>query len=212
MLIVLAGAGVGADWWVRRLNQGQPVVSGESTSTVQSAHISVFQTPYFKFQAGEHWREVTDELNLTNEGGSQYLYRKFEKDFITHELWVTVNMPADQKLLKHNIPTRVMLVRIEPDGRLTQTEPVSDTCAEVLGSADASLEPHTLKQKGVTYFCNPNANDFTVAVGVPGGTVRLPFVSPSTGESYEMTITYRNIKAIPDEHEMELIMKSFTLL
>ena len=212
--VIFAGY-LGVDRILASINERQTVVSTESNATVQSAQINIFQTPYFRFQADSNWREVTDELNLANvaAGSHQYLYRGFEGNFIEHELWVTVNLPQDYILERHNIPTRVLPVRIEPDGTLTVTNSVSETCFDSLPDPEKSnVAPRTLTQEEITYYCDPNnVNNYTVAVGVPGGTTRL-LMPQSDGESVEVTITYRNVTATPEARQLRSILSTFRSL
>lgn len=209
VLCLLVGGYIGVDWLLTKVNSAKTVVSSESSATVQSAKINIFQTPYYRFQADASWREVTDEL-LTkgNEGFQQYLYRSFDKNFIEHELWVAVNLPENYTLQRHNIPTRVLPVQIQPDGTLSQIDDVSKPCGVELADIDKNQEPHIIIQKEVQYLCNLNAvNDYTVVAGVPGGTNRLPL--PHGNETVNITLTYRNITATPDSRQFTSILNTF---
>ncbi len=214
ILAVIAVIGVGIDWTLTNIKNGKTVVSTTSSATVQSAQINIFQSPYFRFQADSSWREVTDELNLNGapDGSSQYLYRSFDKNFIEHELWVTVNLPEDYKVALHNIPTRVQPVRIEEDGSLSLIGSVSKPCMDVLEGEKPDVSPQVVKQLDVEYFCHPNeVNDFTVVAGVPGATNRLSMPHDET-EKVVITLTYRNIKAIPEASMFERILLNFKSL
>lgn len=212
-LLLLIIFGVGVDWFMTNIRSSRTVVSSESNATVQSARINIFQSPYFHFQANSSWREVTDELNLKDIGGTtQYLYRSFDNDFIEHELWVTVNLPDGFKIASHYIPTRVVPVRIESDGSLTQIGSVSKPCVDVLPKENPNLESHVVKQNDIEYFCNPNeVNDYHVAVGIPGGTIKLSNNSVDNQKAV-ITVTYRNVTAIPNPNEIEDILQTFKLL
>jgi hypothetical protein len=213
-LILLGAIGVGVDWLITNISATNTVISTESSATVQSARINIFQTPYYRFQADSTWREVTDELNLkdSEDGSEQYLYRSFDKNFIEHEILVTVNMPANYQIATNYIPTRVVPVRIESDGGLTQIGSVSKPCVDVLPTDNPNLEPHIVVQNEVEYFCNPNeVNDFHVAVGIPGGTTRLSNM-PGNPQKAVISITYRNITAIPTSSMFENILTTFKLL
>lgn len=208
-LFALVGVGIFGDWLYGQLKT-DTVVSRSSNATVQSARINIFQTPYFRFQANESWREVTDELNLNpSDGSKQYLYRKFDRNFIEHELWITVNLPEGYKLERHNVPTRVLPVRLESDGTLTQIGSVSEPCIRALPLEEQKNEtPRIIKQEDISYFCNPNnVNDYHVAVGIPGGTNSIP--SPSGAE---VTITYRNVTPTPNGIELENLLSTFKVL
>lgn len=213
VLVVFAGLYIAGDWVVTTIQSNQTVVSKTSSATVQSAQINIFQSPYFRFQADSSWREVSDELNLApNDSSLQYLYRSFDGNFIEHELLVTVNLPENYKLARHNIPTRVMPVRIEQDGSLTQLDAVSAPCAEALPQENPNYQPHTLVQNDIEYFCNPNqVNDYTVTLGIPGGTSKLAM--PHKGQEKSIiTITYRNISPTPDASMFERIVREFKSL
>lgn len=203
---------LGVDWLLTQINSSKTVVSSTSNATVQSARINIFQSPYFRFQADSNWREVTDELNLApNDNTKQYLYRSFDKNIIEHELWVTVDLPEDYFLKRHNIPTRVMPVTVNADGSVTMLGDVSVPCVETLGP-NPSLEPQIVKQDDVEYFCNPNqVNDYTVAVGESGGTTRIK-MPQKDGTYVSVAITYRNITATPDARQLTSILETFRTL
>lgn len=215
VLVIIFGIYIGADRIVASINDKKTVVSIESNATVQSAQINIFQSPYFRFQADSNWREVTDELNLANitEGSHQYLYRGFDGNFIEHELWVTVDLPQDYILERHNIPTRVLPVRIESDGTLSELGSVSETCFDSLPDNEKSnVTPRVVVQEEISYFCDPNnVNNYTVAVGIPGSNTRLP-MPQSAGESVEITITYRNVTANPEARQLRSILSTFRSL
>ncbi len=204
--------GIFADWIIGQLRTDTSV-STASSATVQSARINIFQSPYFRFQANQSWREVSDELSFNKvEGSEQYLYRSFDKDFIEHELWVTVNLPLDYVIERHNVPTRVVPIRVESDGTLNQIGNVSAPCVEALPASEKeNVTPRVIKQEEISYFCNPNqVNDYHVAVGVPGGTNRISYSDKENGAV--VTITYRNVTAIPTSSELENILSTFKLL
>jgi hypothetical protein len=207
---IIITVGISADWLLTNIRASDTKVSVESSATVQSARINIFQTPYFSFQADSNWREVTDELNLgkTTDGSQQYLYRRYTKNFIEHELWITVNMPEGYNILKHNIPTRVYPVQVEPDGSLTRISGVSESCSKALSEKDTNLQPHILTLENVTFYCDPNNNGYQVAVGVPGKTERIEMPKSDNGSNF-ITITYRNTSAIPDARQLESIIQTF---
>ena len=209
LLFIIGGAYIGVDWLLTNINSSKTVVSSESSATVQSAKINIFQTPYYRFQADSSWREVTDELlSKGDEGFQQYLYRSFDKNLIEHELWVAVNLPENYTLQRHNIPTRVVPVKIQPDGTISSLGDVSDPCGVELADTDKNQEPHIIVQKEVQYLCNLNAvNDYTVVAGVPGGTNRLPM--PHADGKINITLTYRNITATPDSRQFMSILNTF---
>lgn len=209
LVVMIGGAYIGVDWLLTKVNSAKTVVSSESSATVQSAKINIFQTPYYRFQADASWREVTDELlSKGDQGFQQYLYRSFDKNFIEHELWVAVNLPENYTLQRHNIPTRVVPVKVQSDGTLSELGDVSDPCGVELADIDKNLEPHIIVQKEVQYLCNLNAvNDYTVVAGVPGGTNRLPM--PHGDAVVNITITYRNITATPDSRQFLSILNTF---
>ncbi len=213
VLILIMSVYVGVDWIITNIRSSRTVVSSESSATVQSAQINIFQSPFFRFQSDSSWREVTDELNLKDQGDTrQYLYRRFDKNFIEHEIWVTVNLPDNYVIPINYIPTRVLPARIESDGSITQIGSVSKPCVDVLPKDNPNLESHTVTQNDIEYFCNPNeVNDYHVTVGVPGATNRLSAMHDSSQKA-EVTITYRNITAIPTSSMFENILATFKLL
>lgn len=209
LLALVFGVVVGIDWIMTQVNSTKTVTSSASNATVQSARINIFQTPYFRFQADASWREVSDELNLSpDDKTKQYLYRSFDKNFIEHELWVTIDLPDGFYLERHNVPTRVMPVSVNADGSLSRTDMVSEPCVKVLGE-HPNLEPQTVKQMDIEYFCNPNqVNDYTVAVGEVGGTNKLK-MPQKDGTVVEIAITYRNVTPNPNARQLESILQSF---
>ncbi|MDO8266079.1 MAG: hypothetical protein Q7T41_04015 [Candidatus Saccharibacteria bacterium] len=209
--VSVLGLFIALDWVWTNVKSGQTVVSKDSSATVQAAQINIFKTPYYRFQADSSWREVTDELSQSTNTQSdfhQYLYRSFDKNFIEHELWVTVNMPESYQLARHNVPTRVIPVRVESDGSITQLDSVSGPCVEALPEGSTDVSPQIVLQKDVSYFCNPNQNnDYTVIAGIPSGTERLP-VSVDSNQ-ITITITYRNVTPIPESSMFERILSTF---
>ena len=209
--VSVLGLFIALDWVWTNVKSGQTVVSKDSSATVQAAQINIFKTPYYRFQADSSWREVTDELSQSVNSQSdfhQYLYRSFDKNFIEHELWVTVNMPESYQLARHNVPTRVIPVRVESDGSITQLDSVSGPCVEALPEGSTDVSPQIVLQKDVSYFCNPNQNnDYTVIAGIPSGTERLPVNVNS--DQITITITYRNVTPIPESSMFERILSTF---
>ena len=215
-LLLLGSLYVGIDWFLNNLNSAKTVTGRESSATVQSAQINIFRSPYFQFQVDSSWREVTNELTLRNDGASkQYLYRSYNKNFIEHELWITVNLPEDYSLERHNIPTRVLPVRIESDGTFTQIGEVSKPCVDVEPKENPNLDPHVVVQSDVEYYCNPNqVNDYIVTVGVPGGTNKLsmPHADGETSSKATIGITYRNTTPLPSSSVFERAVRDFKSL
>jgi hypothetical protein len=216
VLLIIIISYVGVDWVLSNLNSAKTVIGKDSSATVQAAQINFFRTPYFQFQVDSSWREVTSELNLSNDGNTrQYLYRSFNKNFIDHELWITVNLPEDYSLERHNVPTRVMPVRIESEGTLTQIGEISNPCIEVEPKEKPNLDPHVVSQSGVEYYCNPNqVNDYIVTVGVPSGTNKLPMphVEGMLASKSTIGITYRNTTPIPNSSVFERFVRDFKSL
>lgn len=216
VLVFLGTSYVGVDWFLNNLNSAKTVVGRESSATVQSAQINIFRTPYFQFQVDSSWREVTNELTLRNVGQSkQYLYRSYNKNFIEHELWITVNLPEDYDVERHNIPTRVLPVRVEADGTFTQIGEVSKPCVDVEPKEKPNLDPHVVVQSDVEYYCNPNqVNDYIVTVGIPGGTNRLPMphVEGEASTKAIIGITYRNTTPMPSPSVFERAVRDFKSL
>ena len=203
---------IGTDLILSKISSGKTVVSKETNATVQSARINVMQTPFFRFQASQNWREVTDELNLVNqEGTNQYLYRFFDKNFIEHEIWITVNLNPEYKLEQYNVPTRVQPIRIEDDKSLTMINSVSEPCSSVIPAEDKDRAKRTVVQDEVSYFCDPGINQYTVTVGVQGEDNILETTS-SSGKTNSVTITYRNVTAYPDTTEFDKILSTFKFL
>jgi hypothetical protein len=192
--------------WVLQSLRSDTVVSSSSKSNVQSANINIFQTPYFRFQANDTWREVNDEFSNPVD---EYIYRSIDDGLIKHELWISVSSEKKFNIQKH-YPTRVVPVRIEQDGRLSQIGGVSDRCFEALPEGDTNQDPRVLTQKGVTYFCHPNSTAYNVTVGVPGDTNLLKFES-TNGDVVPITIIYKNVTAYPEARQLEQILNTFRI-
>jgi hypothetical protein len=210
-VFALAMAWIGVDYLLTRL-QNDTAVSVETSSTVQAAQINVFKTEYYRFQADSSWREVTDELTFDNSGDrKQYLYRRFDGNFIEHELFITINQPAGYTILRHNEPTRVLPVDIDAEGRIIAQEVVSDTCASIQDKENPDKTARRLEMSGVDFYCNPDKqNDFVVAIGQSGGSESLP-IKTAQGLEATMTITYRNITVTPDARQLQLILSNFKI-
>lgn len=206
---LLFGVWVGIDYMLTSL-QNDTVVSVESGSTVQAAQINIFSTEYYRFQSDSSWREVTDELTFDNSGDiKQYLYRRFEGNFIEHELFITVNQSDNYRILKHNEPTRVLPVDLDAQGRLIAQDTVSETCYSLEDIEAPNRDSRDIEMKDVTFFCNPDKlNDYVVAVGQSGGSEKIP-IETVAGEEAAVTITYRNITVNPDARQLERILSNF---
>ena len=211
-IALLFGAWVGVDYLLTKI-QNDTVVSKESGSTVQAAQINIFSTEYYRFQADSQWREVTDELTFDNSGDrKQYLYRRYDANFIEHELFITVNQPKGAKVLRHNEPTRVLPISIDAQGRLIAQDRVSDTCYSMIDEDTTNREAREYEIKGVTFICNPDKrNDYVVAVGQSGGSDIIP-IKTSAGEEATISITYRNITVNPDARQLERILSNFKII
>jgi hypothetical protein len=199
---------VGVDWLITKLSASNTVVGSVSNATVQSARINVFQTPFYRFQANESWREVTSQYN---DPENEYIYRSYNNGLIEHELWITVDKQKSFDLEKH-YPTRVLPVRIESDGRLTKLGTVSERCVTALPNGEQSnQDPQIVVQEEVSYFCYPNSTAFNVTIGVPGGTNEL-IMPRNNGSNIPVTIIYKNVTAFPDTRQIELILDTFRTL
>lgn len=202
---------IGADYLLTRF-QNDTAVSVETSSTVQAAQINVFKTEYYRFQADSSWKEVTDELTFDNSGErKQYLYRRFDGNFIEHELFITINQPEGYKILMHNQPTRILPVDVDAEGRTIVQDAVSDTCFSIQDKENPDKTPRRLEMSGIEFFCTPDKqNDFVVAIGQSGGSEYIP-IKTALGKKAIMTITYRNITASPDARQLQLILSNFKI-
>lgn len=209
VVLLLLGVGIiGVDWIISKINSSNTVVSSSANATVQSANINIFQSPYFRFQANESWREVTDQFSNPE---NEYIYRSYENGLIKHELWITVDKKKTYVLEKH-YPTRVLPVSIVDGNRLSLLGPASDRCIKALPKEDSTfLDPHVVKQSGVSYFCHPNSTAYNVTVGVPGETNQLS-MERTDGSKLPVTIIYKNVTATPDERQLNQILKTFTVI
>jgi hypothetical protein len=205
LFITIVSSVIFADWLILKLKD-DVVVSSPAKSSVQSANINIFQTPYYRFQANDTWTEVSDQFSSPD---NEYIYRSIENGLIKHELWVTVKEEKKFELEKH-YPTRILPVRIEQNGRLSAIGGVSDRCIEALPENDSNFDPRIVTQKNISYLCYPNSTAYNVTVGVPGETNLLRFKNTS-GDSVPITIIYKNVTAYPEARQLEQILSTFSI-
>jgi hypothetical protein len=184
--------------WGRLTNKS--VVSNISTSTVQSATVNIFRTPYYQFQADDSWSEVVDD----EEEDTKYVYRSMNGPLVEHQLTVYVNDPNTKKYAA----TRVLPVELLK-GRFKQVAELGSHCNSDVPEGQR-LDELVLTYNQVTFNCNLDSNVFRVFVGVIGGTNEIEAIRPD-GKTAVYTIIYDDLRYLPNGSQIDSIIETFQI-
>lgn len=176
-----------------------PSVTSTAQTSVISPAISVFQTPYYQFQANDGWEEVkVDEEN-------KYFYRKRNRAAVEHDLTVYVN--PSQRTINGVKATRVQVVNPAEtnDGTLNPVDGISKWCNEA-GPDIEDLQLVTFA--GTTFRCIAGGALYDVLVSEMGGTPLITLKRPNGG-TVQLLIYYRDLRAVEDGGELDEIVNTF---
>lgn len=174
------------------------MVSVESTSSVQSATINLFRTPYFQFQADRSWVEVPEVSTPT-----KFIYRSSNGPLLEHQLTVYVNERPPAKLAATHVYTVAL------DGRkFSEVHPADKHCnSETKG---LNNEPKVITYNEVTFNCDLGSSTFSSFVGLQGGTNEMAITRPN-GEQAVYSIVYDDLTFSPSPNQINSIMKTFQI-
>lgn len=196
LLAVLVTLGIAGDLVWQKLRTADSVVSVASTSSVQSATINLFRTPYFQFQADRTWVEVPEVSTPT-----KFIYRSSNGTLLEHQLTVYVNEHPPKKLAATHVYT------VEVDKRkFNEVSGAERHCNS--DTEGLKNEPKVITFNQVTFNCDLGSSTFTAFVGLQGGTNEIPIVRPN-GETATYAIIYDDVTFSPNANQINSIMKTF---
>ncbi len=169
------------------------------TSTI-TADSQVMRSQYFQFRTSNKWRAITSETKEDH-----YVYRQFNGPLVEQELVVDVNRDINEVLALVQT-TRVLPVRINPNGTMQPGQEVSDHCLKAVPKD--SKQQQIVKYREVTFACSPDGRSYVVVVGEVGGTTALALQRPS-GQKSTYRITYKNVTANPSSRDLINMIESF---
>lgn len=200
IMLVLVAAAAGIYLVYDSIRAGKRAnTPSKPTALVTSAYavpVEVFSTKYFQFQADKNWTFIASESN-----DKKFVYRSLRKNFIEHEFILYVNSTDAMPEATHVLP-----VTLDADGTLVPDK-ASDHCKKVLKPTDArGIQMMTYMD--VMFLCDPDANHYTVVVGLKGGKSSMDLSQPD-GKTVRYGMIYRNVTAEPDDAEIITIVRSF---
>ncbi len=206
-LVALAGlfcAYVAYDWYSQSNSTSDTVVTNEVVSSVQSAKISVYRSPYFQFQAPDSWVAVADQSR-----DDVYTYVKNHKSLVQERLVVYVDRSdiereSDQKI------THVLPVEIGQNGAFENVGQVSSHCD---GSWPDGLKrnPSRIVHEDVSFVCSIGSKQYNVVFGERGDDENMT-VTLRDGSEVTLTVVFSNLTAYPSPGDVYSIARSFSIL
>lgn len=180
---------------VQRDANTEDLTTSGQTSGYFAPSVNIFRSPYFQFQAGSDWAEVSTESNA-----NKYVYRSLRSNLIEHELVVYVNQIPANLTANHVLPVNPKGV-----GELLPLA-VSEHCSKVVVAPSA--RPQEVLQDRVKYLCHSDSTNYTALVGLVEHSTSLQLPRPD-GSTATYSILYTNLKATPDSSQLTQIADSF---
>lgn len=197
-VIVIIGLFVLVDSMRERNLADAPSDPTAATSANFSPTTQIFNNQYFQFQTDSSWKQVPAETTST-----RFVYRSFRGTLVEHELYIYVN---DQAPVADT--TRVLPVEIGPNSQLIASK-ISDHCKTAL-PPNSPLKIQNMKLSDVEFMCNPDATNYSVSVGLKGGSAPMKIMRPN-GTVATYGIIYRNVTATPGDQELQEIISAFQI-
>ncbi len=202
---VLGGAVIGVDWLLNRLSNSNTVVSTETTTSVQSASISIYRTPYFQFQAPDDWVAVAEQGS-----DKRFVFIKKGKDnSVPQRLIVFVDRPLSDSEADMAL-TNTVAVNVNESGGLSDISEVSKHCKESWPK-DLPRTGTRIKHGHTSMVCNPDSFEYNVVVGTYEGNEIISMTRPD-GSIVKLTVIFSNLTAYPGSGDLISILSSFTVL
>jgi hypothetical protein len=187
---------ISADLIIEKWNGDKPSNSTLATNVSYVPQVKIFSSPYFQFQAGELWTEVTPRPE-----SDVYVYRSLRGNFIEQELKIYVN-----KSYEPNNATYILPVNTTESGELLPS-PISEHCKSSLLN-QAVLQPRNVVMHKVSFYCAADSTQYVAVVGKISGDTTMQLLRPD-GSMATYTIEYRNVTAMPDSGQLHQIIESF---
>lgn len=202
-VLIVAGI-VGADWLMSELSSSGTVVSRETRTSVQSANVSAYRTEYFQFQAPQEWVLINGEST-----DNRFVYVKNTGNLITQRFTVYINRADLDREADFNL-TRILPVQLTDQKRLDRVGDVSTHCDESFPK-DGNRDPRRIIHDEVSFVCNPDSAQYTIAVGIYKGTESIP-AKLRDGRNMKMVLLYEDLTAYPNTGDIYNIVSSFQIL
>ncbi len=205
ILVGISGAVIGVDWTLNKLSTSNTVISTENTTSVQSASISLYRTPYFQFQAPDDWVAVAAQ---TSE--KRFVFVKDDdKNSITQQITVMIDRPYSMNEADMSL-TNTIAVNINNSGGFSDISEVSRHCKESWPPG-ATRNPTRITHADVSFVCSPDSYAYNVVVGSYGGSEILE-MTRLDGNALKITIIFSNLTAYPGSGDLQSILSSFSVL
>ena len=204
VLVLLATAGIGVDWFLNRVSTSNTIVTNETTSSVQASSVSVYRSPYFQFQAPDQW---VAQVNLTSE--NKYTYVRNNESVVDQRLVVYVNRPevnrdADLKI------TRALPISANVSGLFEEVGKVSSHCDESWPDG-LKRNPRRIVHEDMSFVCSIGSTQYNVVLAEKGGDENIDVISQD-GSDVSLTIVFSNLTAYPSPGDLYIIAESFSTL
>lgn len=198
LVFVLAVIIVLIDSWREGRQATTPADPSQETSATFQPSFQVFTSDYFQFQAGRDWKHIANESSNT-----RFVYRSFRGALVERNMTVAINPTTSPEPT-----TRVLPVQLSLDNQLLPKQ-VSKHCRQSL-PGNGPLLPQAAEMGGVRFLCNPDGTDYSVQVGMIGGSAPMLITRPN-GQSATYSVTYQDVTAHPNDKELQEILKTFQI-
>ena len=202
LIALVAAAAIGIDFAIGELSTNNSVVSRETTTSVQSANVSVYRTEHFQFQAPNDWVLVSSESRE-----DKFVYVKNSgSGLINQRIVVYIDRPVDKRV-EHNIGF-LYEVEVNSLGDIIPLGGVSEHC-DTSWPKDLRRNPDRILHEGVVMECTPNTQEYNVIVGKSNGSDRINL---GLDEEKIFTIVFSDLTAYPTSGDLPNIVSSFRAL
>ncbi|HEX5448294.1 MAG TPA: hypothetical protein VFW90_03805 [Candidatus Saccharimonadales bacterium] len=199
--VLVVALGAGAYVYFLALGNQNAVTASNSQALHSSTPTRTVTSRYFQFKDSAVWK-----LNKSDSAPGMYIYEVQQKGSLIRRLTVYVNrLPVSLGLAAN----RVLPVSVT-DGSTLQPTAISDPCSKTYTTgAPKSVKEITYNK--VLMLCDPDPAQYSVIVGVSGGSYQLKMKRPD-GQTAQFVITYQDFEIQPDSASLLNIVKSFTAL
>jgi len=204
LTVFLISLAIGVDWFLGRISESRTVTTSQTTTTVQSASVSVYRTDYFQFQAPEEWI-----LKSSQSSETKFTYLKKDGPLVTERLVVFVDRPAHDK--EADIPiTHVLPIELVGENKnIRRTGSVGEHCGS--SRPDGAGANSRFVHDDVEFVCNSSSTQYNVVVGLFGGNEVLQFDGDNSRE-VTLTLVYSSLSANQSTGDLYSIVETFSAL
>lgn len=198
VLIIGVGGFFGGKYIISNYFQEETILTDAPVENVGffAPSTQIFRSPYFQLQANKSWAQ---DLNASTT--NKFIYRSYNGPLIEQEVIIYVNdIPNDI------VVTRTLPVKVNETSKSLSLLPVSEACGKNLPDKKRLVQQATVN--GVMVKCNVDDNNYTLLVGVVGGTTSFNMMRPD-GSTAKYAIYYRDVTANPGSLALEELLKTF---